>query len=221
MRELQAIDPTAEIAHILGNICDNLLVVLEEKIDAHEQLEPIDAATHLASVLYTCQNIAESILTHALQVRGIPLSFEEAAQHDLMAYVEKLGIRGVFSKEELDFLARGKASRQLVRYPHSRAKEREPIVQQKSRGGRGRSKGHAQGSSRSAKSSTPSRLDAIQEMLHWGRALSAKQSASDDLQGFLPADAGQAKKLEEIKRFALEDVSLLSSIVKKVLASCR
>ncbi len=215
--EFQAIDPHADISYILGNIRNNLMISLEEKMRALAHLEPIDAASHFGSVLYTCQNIAESILINALQMRGVPLSFEEEAQHDLMAHVEKLGIRGIFPKEELDFLARGKTSRQLIRYPESRAKRTAPAAPQKSVRGRGKRKSTAPRPS----TSVPTRLDIMQEMLQWGHKLSAKQSAADDLHGFCSADPVQAKRLEEIKRFALEDIALLSSVVKKVLGSCR
>ncbi len=53
-------------------------------------------------------------------------------------------------------------------------------------------------------------------MLAWGRTLSSKQSASDDLKGFTSSSRPEAKKLEEIKSFAAKDIGLLNAIIAKV-----
>ncbi len=219
--ELQSAEPSAT-SYTLENIRNNLLISLQEKVDALMSIEPIDSSSKLGGVLYTCQVIAEYVLINAREMKGFPISLEEGNQHNLMAHVEKLGIRGSFSKEELDFLTRGKSTRQMIRYPESYAKQNAPLVLQQSSRGRARrgGKGQPQVSSRSS-APMPSRCETMQKMLEWGRSLSREQSAADDLRGFRSADAGQAKKLEEIKKFALAEVALLSSIVKKVLVSCR
>ncbi len=207
----------------LSNLRNNLMTRLAVEVETHAHLEPIEAALHLSNVLLLNQSIAEEVLIHALNVRGLPLSFEEETQHDLMSHIEKLGIQSRFSAEELEFLKYGKASRQLVRYPASRPDKptSAPATQSQGRGrGRGRGKVPVR---QAASSSGPSalRLDHMHAMLSWGRTLSDAQIASTDLRGFRSANPEQAKKLDEIREFALNDVRLLTSIVGKVAEICR
>ncbi|MBX3718170.1 MAG: hypothetical protein KF898_00815 [Parachlamydiales bacterium] len=99
-------------------------------------------------------------------------------------------MKGRFSKEELDFLKSGKTSRQFIRYPASYSKHRT-------------TKGPL------------SRLDKMLDLLTWGRTLANQQSAREELRGFTSANRKNAKKQQEVKAFAANDVKLTCSIVKK------
>ncbi len=212
---LDMFDATArssEISSRIDNIRNNLLAHLEVEMQSNTDLEPIEAPLHLANVLMLNQIIAEEILLDAMSIQQIPPSFEEATEHNLTAHIEKLGIRSIFTSEELDFLNHGKASRQLIRYPESRATK--ATVQAVVKRGRGQRRGKG-----SPSIPHKSRLDVMQDMLNWAQALSAKQSAAVDLRGFRSADNTEAKKLSELKKFALKDISLLTSIIGKILKS--
>lgn len=212
LETFQQLDPTSELFYRLTNLRSNPVTHLEVELSSHALLEPIEASLHLSNVLLLSQTIVEEILIDARNILGVPVSFEEETQHDLMAHIEKMGIRKIFTKQEIDFLSSGKGSRQLIRYPESRAKK--SAVPQRSARGRGKARERMQ-------SHLVSRLDLMGEMLSWGRSLSSKQSAADDLQGFHSVDPVQEKKLNDIKKFVLQDVELMTSIVEKVLHSCR
>lgn len=177
----------------LDNILQNLLVHLETELQAQEHLEPIEASLHLGNILLLDQMIAEGVLLHAVHSKTLPLNLTEESDHDLYALVQKLQVEKLFSKEELDFLKSAKTSRQFIRYPASYS------------------------NSRSAKGPL-SRLDKMLDLLTWGRTLANQQSPREELRGFTSENRESAKKLQEVKTFAANDVRLLSSIVKKVLS---
>ncbi|MBS0652265.1 MAG: hypothetical protein JSR39_01920 [Verrucomicrobia bacterium] len=178
---------------ILENALSNLLVHLETEALSHAHLEPIEASLHFGNVLLLNQLIAEAVLIHAVHSKVLPLNLVEENEHDLFALVQKLQIEKRFSKEELDFLKSGKTSRQFIRYPASYSKPRS--------------------------SKAPlSRLDKMLDLLTWGRTLANKQASSEDLRGFTSGSHGDAKKLQEVKAFAANDIKLLCSIVKKILS---
>lgn len=177
----------------LDNILQNLLVHLETEIESNAHLEPIEASLHLSNVLLLDQMIIEAVLIDSIHSKMLDLSQEEENQHDLLALVQKLQIEKCFSKEEIDFLKSGKTSRQFIRYPSSYS------------------------NIRSAKRPL-SRLDKMLDLLTWGRTLANQQSTKEDLRGFTSGNREVAKRLQEVKAFAANDVRLLSSIVKKVLS---
>jgi hypothetical protein len=177
----------------LDNILQNLLVHLETEIESNAHLEPIEASLHLSNVLLLDQMIVEAVLIDSIHSKMLDLSQEDENQHDLFALVQKLQIEKLFSSEELDFLKSGKTSRQFIRYPASYSKPR------------------------TAKGPL-SRLDKMLDLLTWGRTLANQQSAREELRGFTSGNRETAKKLQEVKAFAANDVRLLSSIVKKVLS---
>ncbi len=213
MTPLQARDPDSELASHLANVQSNLMTHLEAELSAASLLEPIEASLHLGNVLLLNQMIAEEMLIIARHLIGVPLTYEELMQHDLKGHVDALKMRSRFTPEECLFLDNGKASRQWIRYPESRAQSAKP-----SPSSRGRGRGSAR---KQAGPSAPlSRMDRMKDLLGWSHALSSKQSAVDDVRGFSSVDPVQKKKLDEIREFALRDVALMSSIVQKVLTHC-
>ena len=111
--------PSEWIKASLHNILSNLLVRLESELQTHDKLQPSELALHYSNVLLLRQLIAEQFLQNLIDAQAIDTE-EEICPHDLLAMVKALGLNeGLFSKEELNFLSRGRETLELSRYPAS------------------------------------------------------------------------------------------------------
>lgn len=175
----------------LNNVQKHLLVHLETEISHHASLNPIDAHPHCSNVLLLNQMIAEEILSN---VANLKMIFYPKAKHDLFEMVKELGMKERdFTKDEMDFLNRGKETRQLARYA-----------------------AHFNPSSKSKSSNIPVVDQVLCDALNL--TLSQKFTETYDLTGgFKVRNNKNSEKLELIKKFMLFDVSILNGILIKVL----
>jgi len=120
--------------------------------------------------------------------------FYPKAKHDLFEMVKELGMKERdFTKDEMDFLNRGKETRQLARYA-----------------------AHFNPSSKSKSSNIPAVDQVLCDALNL--TLSQKFTETYDLTGgFKVRNNKNSEKLELIKKFMLFDVSILNGILIKVL----
>lgn len=174
------------------NVFQNFLPHLRAEMQPQNTLHPIYEHLHLGNVLLLNQMMAEEIFLALIDECQSPLVDWE--EHDLFALVKHLGMRQTdFSKEELDFLNRGKATRQIVRYPAS--------------------------FKRSLSKDRKSNVSNILQVLHKAKMNSAKEKFSHllDLEdGYQIGDKAQASVHKKTKALALKDVEILSIILNKV-----
>lgn len=99
---------------------DNLQCVtlpwLKSELARHAALPPREALLHYTAVRELCQWIAEDLFKVMLTCRRIPFDAAEI-QHQLMQYIDLLGIPIAFSREETSFLTEGRVVRRRLRYP--------------------------------------------------------------------------------------------------------
>jgi hypothetical protein len=105
----------------LENLEKNLCLQLEEELNLHEFLEPVEAFHHIAKVLLLNQMIAEEFFVKIHEALNISCDLKEM-DHDLARYVTSLEMsQKDFTSEEWNFLRDGKNTRFLTRYPASHA----------------------------------------------------------------------------------------------------
>lgn len=171
----------------LNNALNNLLLHLETEMASHATLHPIFAHAHCSHVLLLNQMIAEEVLLTLINHSMVSSYFGE--DHNLFAMAELLGMtQKDFTPDELDFLKRGKAVRQLVRYPESC-------------------------DMLNAKNSIKDTVQQSAEL-----ASSQKYTEFHGGEGFqLPSNSKLAQKLESIKKVIAKDVEILGSVLAKII----
>lgn len=174
------------------NVFQNFLPHLQAEMQQENTLHPLYEHLHLENVLLLNQMMAEEIFLALIDECQSPLVDWE--EHDLLGLVTHLGMRSRdFSKEELDFLNRGKATRQIVRYPACYKK--------------------------SLSKDRKSNASVILQILQKAKMNSTKEKFSHlfNLEdGFQIGDKEQASVHKKTKALALKDVDTLSKILDKV-----
>jgi hypothetical protein len=173
----------------LNNVLNNLLLHLETEVSSHSILYPINAHTHCAHVLLLDQMIAEEVLLS--QIDECALSYF-GDDHDLFAMAETRGMTDKdFTQAELDFLKRGKAVRQLVRYPENFDSK------------------NNQNGILTLKATLSTSLELAQGQKFTDVAGSEK--------GFLlTSNKATSQKLQKIQTYIAKDIEILSSILAKI-----
>lgn len=180
-----------EVESGLQNVLNHLLVHLETEMLSHPYLNPIIAHSHCSNVFLYNQMIAQEVLTNLLILKQIPYDLDQE-DHDLLPLVEALGMNEKdFTHDEIDFLKRGKATRQMVRYT----------------------------ASYQDKDSHRRTLKAIHDSLELFKKQSFTHHYELE-KGFEIGSDNTRSKLEKVKAVVKEDLALLSSIVAKASRFC-
>jgi hypothetical protein len=108
-----------EIVNNLNDLHNNLFLQLRQEMEFHSSLQLIDGHLHLSKVCLLNQLIAERFLLNFLDALDIDYNLA-TIDHDLTELVQALGMKEKdFSREQWNFLSKGKAVRFLTRYPIS------------------------------------------------------------------------------------------------------
>ncbi len=174
----------------LNNVLNNLLVHLETEMASHSNLQPIYAHLHCSQVLLLNQMIGEAVL---LKLIDHCFLFYYGDDHDLFAMATLLGMTEKhFTSQELEFLKKGRAVRQIVRYP-----ENFDIPTNKN----------------GIFSLKTTVLDAMD--LAKGQKINETYRSDEGFK--ISSNANTNKKLKNIKSYVATDVAILSSILLKII----